>query len=63
MRTALTTVKISSGDTHGANNYIQTLKELLNTARVQIDKELDVRSTDKPFIFGGAKRFKEEGPD
>ena len=34
-------VKANDNDNYNINNYLQTLRDLLNIARIQVDEELD----------------------
>ena len=41
LRSGLEDVKTKDKDLYNTNNYLLTLKQLLNIARTQVDKELD----------------------
>ena len=41
LRCGLDEVKANNDDIYNTNNYFQTLRDLLNIARIQVDEELD----------------------
>ena len=41
LRYGLDEVKANDDDNYNINNYLQTLRDLLNIARIQVDEELD----------------------
>ena len=41
LRHGLDEVKAKDDDIYNTNNYFQTLRQLLNIARIQVDEELD----------------------
>ena len=40
---ALDDLRYNNKDTHGVNNYVKTLQEIMGMARVAVDDKLDVR--------------------
>ena len=52
----LDTIKAKYNDIHHTQNYVQTLKELLNITRVKIDEELDTITLNR-FSMGYDERY------
>ena len=47
LRYGLDEVKAKDDDIYNTNNYFQTLRQLLNIARIQVDEELDTITLNK----------------